>query len=363
MLAAIAGSMITVAGVVFSVTLVALSLAASQYSPRVLRTFMGDRPTQVVLGVFVGIFAYCLVVLRTVRGGEENAFVPSIAVLGGIARGAVTAVDGLFPEELGAPAQPGPVPVEVGAGAAGEDEDGGTVAGPWTGVPAAATGYVVSIDSEGLLAFARSSGRVLRMEVGIGEYAICGQAIASLAGSEALGDEDAARLNRCYAVDQQRTIEQDAGFGLQQIVDIALKALSPGINDQTTAIMCIDHLTGILVRLARRRIETPYRRDGGSLRVIAIGPSFASLVTLVYRELRNAADRKRAILARLVWSIERVAADTADAGRRRVLAVQAEAIVPCAQEAIATPHEREVLLARLTRLLAVLRDGGVPGRS
>ena len=69
MLSAIAGSMITVAGVVFSVTLVALSLASQQYSPRVLRSFMADRPTQAVLGVFVGVFAYCLVVLRTIRGG------------------------------------------------------------------------------------------------------------------------------------------------------------------------------------------------------------------------------------------------------------------------------------------------------
>jgi uncharacterized membrane protein len=85
MLSAIAGSMITVAGVVFSVTLVALSLAASQYSPRVLRTFMSDKPTQVVLGVFVSVFAYCLIVLRTIRGEQEGSFVPSLAVLGGIA--------------------------------------------------------------------------------------------------------------------------------------------------------------------------------------------------------------------------------------------------------------------------------------
>ena len=84
MLSAIATSMITVAGVVFSVTIVALSLTASQYSPRVLRNFMSDRPTQVVLGAFVAVFAYCLVVLRTIRGGDEGAFVPSLAVLGGV---------------------------------------------------------------------------------------------------------------------------------------------------------------------------------------------------------------------------------------------------------------------------------------
>lgn len=84
MLSAIATSMITVAGVVFSVTIVALSLTASQYSPRVLRNFMSDRSTQVVLGAFVAVFAYCLIVLRTIRGGDEGGFVPSLAVLGGV---------------------------------------------------------------------------------------------------------------------------------------------------------------------------------------------------------------------------------------------------------------------------------------
>lgn len=84
LLSAVASSMITVAGVVFSITIVALSLTSSQYTSRVLRNFMRDRVNQTVLGVFVGIFAYCLVVLRTIRGGDEGAFVPSLAVLGGL---------------------------------------------------------------------------------------------------------------------------------------------------------------------------------------------------------------------------------------------------------------------------------------
>jgi len=84
MLSAIAGSMITVAGVIFSITMVAVTQASTQYSPRVLRNFMRDRANQGVLGVFVGIFAYCLVVLRTIRGGAEGAFVPSLAVVMGM---------------------------------------------------------------------------------------------------------------------------------------------------------------------------------------------------------------------------------------------------------------------------------------
>ncbi len=131
MLSAIAGSMITVAGVVFSITIVALTLASSQYTSRILRNFMRDRANQVVLGVFVGIYTYCLLVLRTISSGSNGAFIPSLAVSGGvvlalvgirffvffihhiaasiqaseiidaITRDTLMVIDRLFPEELG----------------------------------------------------------------------------------------------------------------------------------------------------------------------------------------------------------------------------------------------------------------------
>jgi uncharacterized membrane protein len=338
MLSAIASSMITVAGVVFSVTIVALSLAASQYSPRVLRSFMADRPTQVVLGMFVGIFAYCLTVLRTIRGGEEEAYVPSVAVLGGMVlafagigllvffihhlaasieasailerqtAATLRALDDLFPENLGEPVEdPG----------AAEQQ-----AGPWTAVAASTTGYIVSVDDAALLEAARDCGRVLRMEHGIGDFIIEGLPLASFQGARAVTDDDAAAVNACYALDRQRTVEQDVGFGIQQIVDIGLRALSPGINDPSTACMCIDRLTEVLVRLARRRIEPPLRRDGGTLRVIALGPSFAALASLAWRPLRHAAREQPAVLERLRWSVDQVSAAARDPGRRETLGIE-----------------------------------------
>lgn len=336
MLSAIAGSMITVAGVVFSVTIVALSLASSQYSPRVLRAFMNDRPTQLVLGVFVGVFAYCLVVLRTIRGGGEEAFVPSLAVLFGIVlafvgiaflvffihhlaasievasilervTGAtVHAVDALFPQELGLPASPSP----------DAEPD---LPPDWTPVFASSTGYIVSVDDDGLLAFARKYGRIVRMELGVGAFVIEGQTLVSVQGGRAASAAQVKALNACYSLGHQRTTEQDAEFGVQQIVDIGVKALSPGINDPTTAVMCIDRLTQIMVRLARRRIETRYRRDADAVRVIAVGPSFASLAALAYGALREHARGNSVVLARLQWSAEQVAAATSDSGRLRAL--------------------------------------------
>jgi uncharacterized membrane protein len=367
MLSAIAGSMITVAGVVFSVTVVSLSLASQQYSPRVLRSFMADRPTQAVLGVFVGVFAYCLVVLRTIRGGDE-AFVAPFAVLGGmvlalvaigflvffihhlaasiqassilvrVRGGTLAAVADLFPDNLGEEAD------EVA-----EEADAAAI-DAWTPVEARASGYVVSVDSGALLAFAAREGRVVRMLAGVGDFVIAAQPIAALAGRDKVDETQARALNGCYSLDSQRTIEQDAAFGLQQMVDIGLKALSPGINDPATAILAIDRVTEVLVLLAARRIERPCRRDDKALRVIARGPTFAGLVELAYSGLREHGAGHYPVLMRLLWSIERVAAATRNRHRLAVLATEAERIADCARRGLAAAHEREAVLSAAARV-------------
>jgi len=323
-LAAIAGSMITVAGVVFSVTIVALSLAASTYSPRVLRTFMHDRATQAAFGVFVGIFAYCLVVLRTVRAADENgaAFVPSLAVFGALVLAlvgvwvlvyfihhvAVTiqvssilqriaaetrkAIETLFPEHLGEDED------DAAPSAAGERD--------WRAIPARRSGYLVSIDAAGLLAFARRRGGVLRMELAVGEFAVESQPLASLAGASAEPRAEADELDQLYTFGAERSVHQDAGFGIQQLVDVATRALSPGVNDPSTAAMCADHLSALLVQLARRRMPSPLRREGGELRVIACGPSFESLVGLAFEPLVRYARGKPEVLAALARAARRV---------------------------------------------------------
>ncbi|HEX2198287.1 MAG TPA: DUF2254 domain-containing protein [Burkholderiales bacterium] len=372
LLSAIATSMLTVAGTVFSITLAVLSLAASQYSPRVLRTFMDDRPTQLVLGVLVAVFVYCLVVLRTIRGGQEP-FVPSLAVLGGIvlafvavgflvffihhlassieapsildrvAHGTDAAVEELFPEELGA---------EADESAVDASADGIRA---WAPVPAEQTGYIVSLDNEALLSFAQAQDRVVRMELAIGDYALKGQPVAWLEGTHAVDGKAQRSLNACYSYDRQRTIEQDAAFGLQQLVDVALKALSSGMNDQSTAVLCIDRLTEVLVRLARRRIETPYRRDDTALRVIAIGPSFTDLVGIAFTDVRESGADKATVLERLLWSLERIGDATANIHRRKLLADEAARIAETAGRAIASPHERARVVAQARELERRLR--------
>jgi uncharacterized membrane protein len=277
MLSTIAGSMMTVVGVTFSMVLMTLALASNQYTSRILRNFMSDRVMQVVLGVFAGIFTYCLIVLRTIRSGEDGVFVPSLAVsfsvvlaMGGIgiliffihhiaasiqaaniiaavADETMLAVDRLFPERFG-------------DGRVDDDED---VPAPpplpawdWQPVPARGNGFIQSLDNATLLRLARENKTVVRMERAIGEFVIHGTALASIDLEDPPGKEIITALQAAYTIDRHRTVEQDSAFGIRQIVDMALKALSPGINDTTTAVMCVDYLSAILARLASQNEDT-----------------------------------------------------------------------------------------------------------
>jgi uncharacterized membrane protein len=355
MLSAIAGSMITVAGVVFSVTLVALTLTATQYSPRVIRTFMHDRPTQIVLGVFVGVFAYCLVVLRSIRGEDVGGpFVPSIAVFGGMVLAFVAIAflvfyihhlavsieassilarltdatlavfDELFPADADA---------SEDVDEAGEREEARIA--DWVTIPAPASGYVVSVDHGRLADIAQQLDGVLKMGAGTGDFVVEGGPLVLYAPGMPLQRDLCEVIGRCYTLERIRTVEQDAKFGVQQIVDVALKALSPGINDQTTAITCIDRLTQLMVHVAGRRICYRYRRAEGRLRLICAGSTFDEMLRLAFEEILRHATDNRAVLARLRWAQQQVGAAARDPARRAAVARLSGEI-----EAALAAHER-----------------------
>lgn len=352
LLTAVATSMITVAGVVFSITIVALTLTSSQYTSRVLGNFMGDRINQLVLGVFVGIFAYCLVVLRTIRGGDEGAFVPPLAVLFGLvlafvgiafliffihhiaksiqassiiaaaAHETLMAVDHLFPKGLGA-----------GIDESTNDIDQSRIDRfSWCSVMAHVTGYIETIDADACLDFARTNGVILRMELGIGDFVIQGTPLMAL--SAAIDSDPADYLNNLYVIGPQRTVQQDVGFGIRQIVDIALKALSPGINDTTTAVMCIDYLAAIMVRLASREFPTLHRMDQGVLRVIAKGPCFEGLVAEAFTQIRQNGGGNVAVMVHLLNSLRKIAAVAVPNHRRQAILNEAHLVLATAESTI-----------------------------
>ena len=388
MLSTIAGSVITVAGVTFSITIAALALASAQYTPRVLRTFMGDRANQIVLGTFVGVYAYCLVVLRTVRGGDEGDFIPSIAVLGGFLLALVSVgVLIFFVHHIASALQASTIldrvrratertiarlfPDEVGD-AVDEDAEAALVSAAdpdvdWRSVPATLTGYLQSVDANGLLELAGDHGIILRMERAVGDFVTAGTPLVSVTSSDSRtsappgpGGEVPPDLvnavNSLFTVDAHRTVEQDTQFGILQISDIALKALSPGVNDTTTAVSCVDHLGALLARLAGRRLAARARGDGSRLRVIATGPTFAGLVSLALDDIRRNAEGNVTVLGRLVGAIEMTAQFTRMPARRRVLVEQMNLIAEVVERSVRAPSDRELLGGRIRAALARLAE-------
>jgi uncharacterized membrane protein len=292
LLATIAGSMMTVMGVTFSMTLVALALASSQYTSRILRNFMRSRVTQGTLGIFSGIFAYCLIVLRTIRSGVgEAVFVPGVALffafvlaLGGVgvliyfihhiassiqassiiasvAEETIAAIDRLFPAKLGhAPDND----LDQAPQSLAEQSLDQRI---WHPMPAKTDGYIQDVDTAALLRLARDKKAVVRMERGVGEFIVQDTALAALALENPPDRETIAALNASYSISSHRTVDQDPAFGVRQIVDMALKALSPGVNDTSTSSRCAaaSWIYGSM-RLPICRRSTRLLRAGGKAR-------------------------------------------------------------------------------------------------
>lgn len=373
MLSAIAGSMITVTGVVFSITIVALTLASTQYTSRILRTFMRDRANQIVLGVFLGIFSYCLIVLRTLSGGNNGQFIPSMAVLAAVVLALVgigfliffihhiaatiqaseiissitdetlEAIDNFFPDEIGKNSE--------------DNEDDREVAASdkaiWHVVPSLSRGYIQKIATDSLLEFARDKGTIVRMEKEIGEFVAKGRPLAYLSLEAEPDKETVKKLNAVYAIGSYRTVDQDPAFGIRQLVDIALKALSPGINDTSTAIICIDHLSAILQRAACRRIESKYRYEDGELRVIAKGLTFQSLLRQSYSQILENGEGNAAVIARMIDAVEEIS-NLAYNARKHALREQLDIIKEVAERSIKTSFARGEIEGRISSVSGLL---------
>jgi uncharacterized membrane protein len=363
MLGAIAGSMVTVAGVVFSITIVTLSLASSQYSPRVLRGFMKDRTNQLVLGVFVGIFAYCIVVLGAIRT-DTLTFVPSIAVLVGgvlalvgigflirfihhtamsiqaanivaaVADETLATIERLYREGPDSTRQ------EEAKSAAGLDD---TPAG-WRAVAAPETGYVQRLDHDALVGAAANRDLRLRSERRVGEFVIRGAPLLAVAGTSDVSAELREQLTEAYTIGRERTVDQDPSWGIRQIVDVAARALSPGVNDPTTAVTCIHYVTAVLRRLGECSARaTAYGRDG-RVRLVAAVASHAELAAIAFDDVRAGARGNVTVLKALLDAIDRLAVTPAHV-RRLGLEHQLGLLTRTIERTVDLADERDALLA------------------
>ncbi|MEA1052976.1 DUF2254 family protein [Lamprobacter modestohalophilus] len=192
------------------------------------------------------------------------------------------------------------------------------------------------------------------MEHGVGDFVVAGTPLVSLLDPGDLDEATTARLNAVFVISRQRSVEQDVAFGIPQIVDVAVKALSPSINDTTTGVMCVDYLAAILTELATRRIATPDRLDEGALRVMVRSPSFEGFLNEAFGQIRQNAEGNVSILLRLLGALHSIAEVTLSPNRRRVLGQQVEQIAEAAERSIASPHDRDRLTNRLTRVREAL---------
>jgi uncharacterized membrane protein len=377
MLSTLAGSMMSLMGITFSMTLVALALASSQYTSRILRNFMGSRATQTTLGVFAGIFTYCLIVLRSIRGGDAG-FIPSgavlfafvlalagvvvliffihhiatsiqaVSIIASVTEETNSAVDRVLPE------------MQVREPAGAEDAVDEQVLKPldersWYPVPAQVSGYIQGVDEDAILDLAQNHRTIVRMERGVGAFAVEGAVLASLALTYPPDQETIAALNRAYSISRHRTIEWDPAFGIRQIVDIALKALSPGVNDTSTAVMCVDYLTAILARLSGRCYPPSHRYEGETLRMIATVPTFEALLAEAFDQIRGSAEGNVAIIARMLGALETLADLTDSPRRRRAIRDQMRWLAEVAGRTIESKHDRDRLARRLTDVREALK--------
>lgn len=305
-LSSIASGLITVTGVVFSVTIVALQLASSQFTPRLLRNFAADRVNQLVLGVFIATFTYSLLVLGVIQHAQpgKEPFVPQLAVV--VAVILVLVSIGFLIYFINHAAATMRVSVildrvtrqtleQISANSARrgeqqEDEPPESVA--WdkeqaTPVVAAEAGYLTAVDSRPLFQLGHDRHLIIRMECDVGQFLLPGQMLASVLPAALLDEEVVRTIRQAFVLGSERTPEQDIEFGLIEISDIAVKALSPGINDPTTALHCIDRLGQLLLALAHAHPPPDLRNPSGRAHFIGRHLNFERALGLAFDQIQH----------------------------------------------------------------------------
>lgn len=315
LLSAIATSTIGVAGTTFSITVAALSLASGQMGPRLLRNFVRDPGNQTALGVFLGSFAYALVVLRTVRSVEEVAFVPHLGVTGALILGLacvgtlvwfvhhvatginVETVINLVHEELSAAIDRLSL----------EEPPAGRAVDPPRGTPVRlnARGYLRSLDHDGLADWAAERGAVLVLLTHPGDYLFPGGPVAELVGEESV-DEAKAALQTALSIGTRQAAAQDPEFAVRQLVEVAVRALSPGINDPFTAAAVIERLGAALCEISPRHLPSSTVRRGGKTVLYRRVPDYAGLCDAMFHMIRQNGCGSAGVLIRLVETLGRV---------------------------------------------------------
>jgi uncharacterized membrane protein len=368
LLSNVTGTVVTVIALVLGLTVVALQLSSTQFSPRLLRSFLRDRPTQVVLSTFVATFTYSAAGLYAVgasAGGRTEEF-PRLAVSGAIVLlFASLAMVVYFADHLAHSIQIDAIgkrveldTLAVVNGRLGSAEDVGSTPPEWA-VPLLApmSGYVQSAHPELLLPLASRHGVHVRLRVWVGDHIVSGTVLAwmwTAARDEPVPDPVAFHhaLARAVQVGFERTQQQDAALGIRQLVDMACKALSPAVNDPYTAVQAIDHLSVIFRALAVRPLGDNVAADPAGRGVVVVpGRRFGDYLATMCGLIRRYGSAEPTVSLALLGLLDNCAAVLADdPARWAAVGEQADLIVADATRETAQSADLTPVIAAAANL-------------
>jgi uncharacterized membrane protein len=374
-LIAIAAAIITTVGVVFSITILALTLASQQFGPRMMRNFIRDIGNQMTLGVFVATFVYSVLALGSITGLPSGDFVPHLSitvaeglllvdlavliyfihhiaksiqlpeVIAGIARDLDRAINSEFPGHTGAPRGHDDASPGIAAELAEKLDQPGAV------VAAKHSGYLQFVGYGKLIEIAESSDAVIRLTHRPGHFVVAHRPLATVWPVKAAG-QVAAALDKGHVTGPHRTLTQDPVFAIDQLVEIAIRALSPAVNDTFTALTCIDWLSAGLSEISSRiLVEGVYRGRSGRVRLIEFDPSYARMVNRSFDKVRQAGRAMPAVIIRMIDALEHITENTTSGQQRSVLLRQADMILRGAEEEVPEPFDLADIRARYDRLV------------
>jgi uncharacterized membrane protein len=375
-LIAIAAAVITVVGVVFSITILALTLASQQFGPRMMRNFVRDVGNQVTLGIFVGTFVFSVLALGSITGSPKGDFIPHLSitvaealllldlavliyfihhiaksiqlpeVIAGIARDLLRAIDIEFPAVAGDEEEASDDGPPVSELLHRIEERGATVR-------AEVSGYLQFVGYAQLVTVAEHTDSVIRLAHRPGHFVVAGRPLATVYPAGAATQVTMA-LTRGHVTGPHRTLMQDPVFAIDQLVEICIRALSPAVNDTFTALTCIDWLSAGLSRVSGRTLaEGVYRDRNGRVRLIEFDPSYPRMVNRAFDKVRQSARGMPAVIIRMMDALTHVTEMTRTPGQRAVLLRQGEMIMRETEESVPDENDRRDVAVRYQRLRAL----------
>lgn len=372
-LSTISGAMMGVAGTVFSITLVALTLASTQFGPRLVKNFMYVRLNQVVLGSYISTYLFCLLVLSAIRDSNGYTFIPSISILvaifaaitnivlliifihhiaisiqadrviSDIAEFLSRQVVVLFPEKMGEE-KDHDARVDVAGCMAGYQER--------ISIRSDESGYLQLIDSETLIKIVSKQDALFELNTRPGNFLVNGEEIGLLHAHSQLEDHVLKRIQNQFVIGKTKTAQQDLEFSIHQMVEMAVRALSPGVNDPYTAIACIDNLSATMSYLTQAKFPSKYRYDkDGHLRIIADTLNFEGILDAAFNQIRQFSGGSPAVLIRLIEALITIYGFAEKENYKKALVTHAEMVLRIGSETIKEKNDLEDLINRSRRIL------------